>query len=259
MLEANHATPLYQQLQNSLRNDLLNGVYAAGDRMPSEAELEQAYGVSRITVRRAIAELEKQGLLERKQGKGTFVCHHKAEWNMNSIGGFTESLSGEGHRVSRVIHGKQIIAAEDWMAEALAIPPGAKVIELKRTLYSDQEAILYDECYYPLSRFPGLLEKLDEQTSTYYLIENVYGIAQPRAHKRFNVEVADVLTSRYLECAVGELLFSIFKLTYDGQDQPVHISKTRVMARRVTYVLDIDERQPTGDVQLLLQKNQPNR
>jgi len=255
MLDANHATPLYEQLQICLRNDVLNGVYIAGDRMPTESELGEAYGVSRITVRRAMQELEQEGLLERKQGKGTFVRFRKTEEKMDSISGFTEALSGSGHRVSRVIHEKKIIPAEASIAEALQLPVGEDVILLKRTLYSDRESILCDECYYPLCRFPGLLEQLKEDVSTYYLIEKVYGIAQPRAHKRFDVETANAETSRYLGCPLGEPLFSIFKVTYDPDDRPVHISKTRVMASRVTYVLDVDERHPAQDAQLLIRKD----
>ena len=250
MLEVNHATPLYEQLEIAIRNDITNGVYSYGERMPSETELGEHYGVSRITVRRAVQELEEEGMLERKQGKGTFVRHVKVESKMDSIQGFTDSLSGSGHKVSRVIHANQIVPAEEWVAEALHLEKQAPVIQLKRTLYGDGEPMMYDECYYPCARFPGMLEKIDETVSTYHLIKEVYGVAQPRARKCFSVEIADTKISNYLGCAVGDPLFSIFKVTFDDKDQPVHISKTLVLASRSTYVLDVDENHPAPDVHL---------
>lgn len=69
--------PLYEQLMINIKDEMDKGVYKAGDRIPNEAELCDLYSVSRITVRRAIQELVEEGLLERKQGKGTFVSRKK--------------------------------------------------------------------------------------------------------------------------------------------------------------------------------------
>ena len=73
-LDTNNAVPLYEQLRVALRERLDSGVLDPGERLPSETELCQKYGVSRITVRRAVDELVEEGILERRQGKGTFVA-----------------------------------------------------------------------------------------------------------------------------------------------------------------------------------------
>ena len=73
MLNQNALTPLYEQLKNAIKDDIHAHIYRPGDRMPSEAELEEKYQVSRITVRRAVKELCEEEILVRKQGKGTFV------------------------------------------------------------------------------------------------------------------------------------------------------------------------------------------
>ena len=73
MLNQNALTPLYEQLKNAIKDDIHAQIYRPGDRMPSEAELEEKYQVSRITVRRAVKELCEEEILVRKQGKGTFV------------------------------------------------------------------------------------------------------------------------------------------------------------------------------------------
>lgn len=71
MLDQNASTPLYEQLKNAIRKEIDEKKYSSGDRMPSEAELEKLYNVSRITVRRAIKELCDEEVLVRRQGKGT--------------------------------------------------------------------------------------------------------------------------------------------------------------------------------------------
>lgn len=252
MLEANNATPLYEQLQIAIKNDILGGVYTLGERMPSEAELGMHYSVSRITVRRAVQELESEGMLERKQGKGTFICHRKFQNKMDSIMGFTDALSRMGRKAGRVIHSKKIVPADDWLADVLQIEKGAPVLELKRTLYDESLPVLYDECYYPCDRFPGMLDKIQENVSTYQLMKEVYGVPLPRAHKRFNAAVADLETSERLHCSPGDPLFSIFKLTFDDDDRPVQISKSLVLASRATYVLDVDERKNSSSLHLQL-------
>lgn len=257
MLQLNTATPLYEQLQIAIHNDIVSGIYPMGARMPSEAELGEHYGISRITVRRAMQELEKAGMLERKQGKGTFVCHSKIMNNMASIMGFTDSVSRVGRKVSRVIHSKKLIPASKWVADLLQIPCGAQVFELKRTMYSDDAPVLYDECYYPCSRFPDMINQIHEDVSTYRLIKEVYGIPMPRAHKRFNVEIADIAMSEYLSCEPGAPLFSILKLTYDDKDVPVQISKSLVLASCATYVLDVDERNNTSALHMSFKDGGP--
>lgn len=254
MLKANNSIPLYEQLQAIIRDNILSGMYAPGERMPSEPELGKSFGVSRITVRRAIEELEKGGLLERKQGRGTFVRYNKVRGTMDSIMGFTDSLSGMGLNPRRVIHSKYIVPADAGIASTLCILRGAPVVELKRTMCDDTKPILYDECYYPLERFPGMLEKLHEDVSTYQLIREEYGVLMTRAHKCFNVEIADEEICKYLNCKLGDPLFSIFKVAYDEEDVPVHISKSRVLADCATYVLDVDQNRRSSSLHLQVHK-----
>lgn len=86
MLDQNASTPLYEQLKNAIRKEIDEKKYSSGDRMPSEAELEKLYNVSRITVRRAIKELCDEEVLVRRQGKGTFV-HWRGEQGQAGLWG----------------------------------------------------------------------------------------------------------------------------------------------------------------------------
>lgn len=91
--------PLYGQLKELLRSRILDGTYPPQSRMPSENELGQAHGVSRITVRQALGDLQKEGLIFKIHGKGTFVAKPKAFQNVSTLQGLSESLAQTGHEV----------------------------------------------------------------------------------------------------------------------------------------------------------------
>lgn len=107
MLDTISADPLYRQLLTRLRDAILSGEYPVGSRMPSEKELCQHYGISRVTVRRALKELTEEGLIHRHQGKGSFVTRPRLEHNLGQRRSFTE------------------------MCRVLGRVPSAKVIEVK--------------------------------------------------------------------------------------------------------------------------------
>ena len=104
MLDQKASTPLYEQLKNAIRKEIDEKKYSSGDRMPSEAELEKLYNVSRITVRRAIKELCDEEVLVRRQGKGTFVIGEENRTRLDcGVKGFHESVQSNGRNVSSEI------------------------------------------------------------------------------------------------------------------------------------------------------------
>ena len=95
-LQSESSSPLYHQLMQRLAEDIERGKYAVGSRIPPEHELESLYKVSRVTVRRALAELTAEGLLERKQGKGTFVSTPRISQDLKSIHSFHDACKQNG-------------------------------------------------------------------------------------------------------------------------------------------------------------------
>ena len=93
--------PLYQQLYEKLRDEINEGRYPAGSRLPTEAELSEAYQVSRVTVRKAMEQLEKEDLLVRKVGKGTFVREHKVSRQLNPVMSFSEMCRSRRYELFR--------------------------------------------------------------------------------------------------------------------------------------------------------------
>src|SRR3954447_18057502 len=112
------STPLYDQLKQILKDAIGQGVYKSGEKLPNETELCDLYGVSRITVRRAIQDLADDGFLERKQGKGTFVTRTKITRELVSIDGFTDFSKQMGKTPSKRTISCEEIKATPEIAES---------------------------------------------------------------------------------------------------------------------------------------------
>ena len=134
-LQSDSSSPLYHQLKQRIAADIERGTYPVGSRIPPEHELEKLYEVSRVTVRRALAELTTEGLLERKQGKGTFVSMPQGRMHLKSLHSFHDSCKFNKVKPSTdVIHVKET-AASARDAEELSLSAGSRVLEMLRMTY----------------------------------------------------------------------------------------------------------------------------
>lgn len=172
-----HATvPRYQQVADRLRRRIAVGEYPVGARLPSEDELCRAFGVSRITVRAALAQLVQDNLLRRQRGRGTFVATPPVEHQLIRLTDFVEDMAAAGLRAtSRVLLLHDEPASEEVAAQ-LGLPVGTSVVRLDRQRFADGSPIAVDTSYLPL-RFGHLLDstRLAEET-IYQQLEHRYGI-----------------------------------------------------------------------------------
>ena len=133
--------PLYEQIKDTLRGRILDGTYAPHSQMPSEHELCALFGVSRITVRQALGDLQKEGLLFKLHGKGTFVSKPKAFQNVTSLQGFGEAMSSMGYEIVNQLRSFRIVEASRHVATKLNLPEGAPVAEIHRVRLLNREAV----------------------------------------------------------------------------------------------------------------------
>lgn len=238
MLELNSPKPLYEQLETIIKHDISSGKYAPGQKMPSEAELCETYEVSRITVRRALQNLCDQKMLERKQGKGTFVANHKHKTMLNnSVVGFTEALERSGHIAKHTIIEKKYIQADAENAEKLQVNEGTLLVYVRRLLYDNGLPFAIDEITFDSSQFPTIMDKMNGDISFYALLKEGYNVNFSHSNLELNMKQADTEESSLLQYIVGEPLFDIFKIAYDDHGRPIHLARSYVRADRVTYVI----------------------
>lgn len=136
--------PFYFQLRQLVADEIGAGRWAPGDRLPSEFEMCDRFGVSRTVVRQALAELEAEGLLRKEKGRGTFVAEPRASsWFLQSSHGFHDEATRAGRTVTSRILRRELGPLPSWAAQALDLPAGSEGVVLERLRSVDGELVMY--------------------------------------------------------------------------------------------------------------------
>lgn len=243
MLEQNTLKPLYEQLMDAIIDNIKNGTYKAGDKLPTEPELESAYNVSRITVRRAVKELCDKKILVKKQGKGTFVLSPSLCVNINEIRGFHETMNERKQNAFSELLSLNTCKPSEEFAGYLDISDTSDIIEIRRVMGYDNTVVSLDTCYLPVSRYPDIEQYLTGNFSIYQILKNVYHVKMVNSEKVIKVRKAKKEEASYLHCAQGDPLFDIFKIVYDENDIPVHVSIGILNSANTSYMISSNNKE----------------
>ena len=221
--------PLYQQVRQSLRDSLQAGEWKPLEVIPSEVMLARRYNVSLGTVRKAIDELVTEGLLVRRQGKGTFVASH-GEQQMRHR--FLRLQSDQPdviatRQTQRNIVECRRLRAPAELARALHLNSGDTLLYVRRVLSFAGIPTVLEDIWLPALPFRGLTaEKLrDYPDSTYVLFEKEFGVRMVRAEEKLRATLSDADQAELLQCEVGTPLLQIERISYTFNDQPVEIRR----------------------------------
>lgn len=216
--------PLYMQIRQMLKNDIQQGKYKPDEQIPTEAELCETYNVSRITIRKAIEELVKEGTLTRIPRRGTFVASNKFHNELLSVSGFSEFSHQLGMIPNSRILRSEVITATKDMSDYLKVEEGSPILELERLMYVNDRPLFHDTAHYSLVRFPDLEKRIVGDESTYKILLEEYDTEIITNDKIIDVIGATKEYAKLLECDVGANLFRILKIAFDKKDKPVHLS-----------------------------------
>ncbi|MDC7232427.1 MAG: GntR family transcriptional regulator [Spirochaetales bacterium] len=238
MLNLESPVPLYYQLQELLRNKIEERAYKPGDKIPSEKELVETFDVSRITVRNAISALVFEGLLVKKQGRGTIVAHPRLQEDGNSrLLSFTEKMAQQGIEISTEVLKVLKIPATQRVADFLDIQGGQQVIYVKRLRLADGEPIALFENYISLDT--GVTEEDDFSQSVYQLYEKKCGIKISGAEKFIEASAAGGEHCEKLGLVEGEPTLVIRIKTLDIHNKPIEFSEGFYRGDRFQYSLSL--------------------
>ena len=175
-IDKNIPIPLYYQLLMILKQNIVNGVWKPGQKIPTEFELMEQYSISRSTVRQAVLALVNEGYLKREKSKGTIVTSPSGRMKfVGSLISFTEEMNNKGiPHFSRILDHK-VLPADEKVAKKLYLDVGTPIYYLKRVRYVNEQPYLIDEHYIPYSLCPGIEEKYKDNTSLYKLLKSEYG------------------------------------------------------------------------------------
>lgn len=230
--------PTGEEARRRLIGMVERGTLQPGERLGAERELATRLGVSRSTLRQALASLEEAGIIRRVPGRGggTFIASAKVERDLSAIVGVPTLLRDQGFTAgSRVISVAVATAGAD-AAEALGIREEDFVVDLVRIRLADGTPISLERAVFPAERVPGLPER-ELVGSIYELLEREYGIRPSEAIERIEVVEAAPHEASILGIVPGQPLLSITRTTRDAQDIPFEYSHDLFRADRTRIVV----------------------
>jgi GntR family transcriptional regulator len=231
-------TTVHAQIEDWLTGAIAVGRLAAGDRLPAEQQLAGWFGVSRMTLRHALAELARRGLVTRAVGRsgGTFVAEPKLEQDLTTLAGFSEQLRRHG-----MTPGARVLAATEHLAgpttaAALEIAEDDPVYGVRRIRLADGRPLVLERSHFPAATFPDMLRcRLDG--SLYELLEVRYGLRPHRARERLEPVTASVREAEALEVEVGAPLMLVERTAYSRGGRPLEFARDLFRGDRTRVVV----------------------
>ncbi len=242
--------PLYSQIRELLRLRIFDGTYKSHQQMPSENEMVRLFGVSRITIRQALNDLQKEGLIFKIHGKGTFVSKPKAVQNLMRLEGLGEALAGGGHEIYSQVLEHRLVRAGQRVATRLQIGEKDEVMEIRRVRCLDREPISLDVTYLPAALGQRIVKEDLPRRDIFVILENDYGIALGNAELQIEAICADSVLAAALNLVTGAALLRIERLTFTADHAPLDFEYLYYRGDAFQYRLEL-ERRSSRDTRLL--------
>ncbi|UCF92282.1 MAG: GntR family transcriptional regulator [Desulfobacterales bacterium] len=218
--------PLYYQLKEQIKQNILNGTYKEGDLIPSEREFNDLYELSSTTIRRALNDLVQENYLERKAGKGTFVRMRKVKRDLRKVLGFTKNMSEMGLTPSTQVLSKKVVRANAFARERLGLAEDARVVRLERLRLADEIPMMLETRYIRTDLCPGIV-KQDLSSSLWKVFETKYGLKPNRHSQGISIDRVSGLSAQLLGLKEDTVVFLIKGVTYVQDNLPIECEESR--------------------------------
>ncbi len=240
ILRGDERLPLYQRLADTLRQEIVTGIRRPGDRLPSENIIAKDYGIAPGTARQALAQLVKQGILERFHGKGTFVRRPSFDQSLFRFFRFRGKSGDATVPESRILR-RAVEPCPDYVSLQLQIKKGGDAICISRLRLLEDTPVLAEEIWLPLELFSDFLDVNESEIGPllYPIYDAHCGHVIARAEEKLTAEPSSKEIARLLGVTAGEPLITLERLArgYDGT--PLEWRRSRGRATQFTYQTEI--------------------
>jgi DNA-binding GntR family transcriptional regulator len=207
-----NGTPVYKEIQNAIRRRIQELQLKPGDPIASERELARKHGVSLMTARHALAGLEREGVVERRQGAGTFVASPKIHFN--KLMSYTEQMSSRGLNPRSRVLAIRIIEHEPEVAARLRLPATGKMVKLERLRESSDEPLALETCYLPATEYSDLVHAPLGRASLFATLHGEYGVDLAYADEEVDATAAESNVADLLNVQHGVPVLRIRQVIY---------------------------------------------
>ena len=229
---------LWRQVADGIERGIADGRFAAGERLPGEVEIAEAYRVNRHTVRRALAALAERGLVRAERGSGTYVEAQRLAYPLRSRTRFSEIVGAGGHEP----RGQMIDASEDIatreLARELGLKAGASLIRIESVRLADRTPICVSTSWLSADRFPDAGNVFASVRSMTKLLAH-YGVRDyRRSSTRITAGIVDATDAARLDLALGRPVLVVDSTDIGAADTPLVTKRSRFAAERVEFVVE---------------------
>jgi GntR family phosphonate transport system transcriptional regulator len=234
-------TPLWTEIETALTEDIAEGRYRPGDRLPSEAALAGRFGVNRHTVRRALASLAEAGMVHPRRGAGVYVQQAPTEYPIGRRVRFHRNLEAAGRLPTREIAALETRAADAREARALELRDGDPVLVCEGRSLADGQPIALFRSVFPAARLPGLAQALRELSSVTAALARAGVPDYTRRSTQISAHPATATQAAQLRLTEEAPLLRTLAVNVDPQGHPVEYGTTWFAGDRVTLTLSASE------------------
>ncbi|WP_318245855.1 GntR family transcriptional regulator [Bacillus tianshenii] len=239
-LDSSSFVPLYHQLKEILKENILDQKWKPGDKIPSEHQLVEQYKVSRNTAKKAIEDLVNEGILYRVQGTGTFVNKPKIEHSLSGFYSFSQILREKGLNPKDIILELKTESADQTIAKALRLNLDEEVIHLKRVRCANDEPIILESSYLPKKFIhdPDKMKMVGE-VPLYDLLANEFETNVVSAKESFEPVLILEKEAIMLGVEKGNPALLLERVAFNGKKEPVEYCKSIVRGDRCRFYTEL--------------------
>ncbi len=217
--KSRNGLPAYQRIQGIIRKRIDAGLLRPGDAVASERDLAKIHQVSLMTARHALASLEREGIVERRRGIGTFVAAPKIHFN--KLMSYTEQMASRSLTAGSKVLFAKVLDNENEAAARLSLPPTTQIIKFERLRHAAGEPFALETCYLSAAEFPGLLDAPIGRESLFGILERNYKIELGYADEEVDATAADPRIAEILAIPRRDPLLRIRQVIYSTKGRAI--------------------------------------
>lgn len=235
LLDLRSPIPLYHQLQEHIASQIEEGTLLIGEALPTELELSNRYGVSRATVREALRILADRGLIEKRQGVGSFVAERKINELLPGLTSFSSEMQQRGFRIASQVLDKERVVPPSRVLRALELPDGHETVKVTRLRFVDGRPFVIAASYL----IPAISIDEDFRGSMYGLLENRYGYRIATGQASIEAGLADERESFLLNIPLRDAVLRITWLAITDAGLRIEYSESTYNGNRYRYIVQL--------------------
>lgn len=228
--------PLYERIRRNLLAQIDSGQLPEGSLLPPEPELCEAFGVSRITLRRAIGELCREGRLMRQQGRGTVILAHRVRQTLVSLSGFSESMDGLGRKAGHRILLRDDAPNDPDIRDRLG---ASALIRFDRLLEDGDRPMTLETLWFDAGRFPDVVAPVATGGSFFAALREKAGVVPAHAERQIDVGFASVPEGKILNISPSQPVYRIEKIVLGEDSGELAFSRLVTPCHLVTFTVRI--------------------